>query len=112
MMEVIMKTITRKEAREAGLKQYFTGKACIHGHIAPRLVSNKTCIECDRIRKQKARAKAKANVEAKVETKVEVVSVPKKQVRVVRFKVVGRNRIGRGAKKFRPEIIEDRVVNL
>jgi hypothetical protein len=107
-MEVIMKTITRKEAREAGLKQYFTGKACIHGHIAPRLVSNKTCVECDRIRKQKARAKAKA----KVETKIEVVSVPKKQVRVVRFKVIGRNRIGRGAKKFQPEIINDQVVNL
>jgi hypothetical protein len=117
-MEVIMKTaiITRKEAKEAGLTRYFTGKPCIHGHVAPRLVSNKTCIECDRLRKQAKRAKAsaKASMKAteKVFTEIKVASVQKRQVRVVRFKVMGQNRIGRGRKKYQPEIIEDRVVNL
>lgn len=38
--------ISRKEAKERGLKRYFTGKPCKHGHIAERLVSNSTCFEC------------------------------------------------------------------
>lgn len=97
-----MKIITRKEAKEKGLKRYFTGKACKNGHIAERLVCNKTCVECERIRKAKK----------KVETKVTVVSVPKKQIRVVRFEVSGQNRIGRGRKKYQPRILSDQVVTL
>ena len=53
-----MKIITRKEAKEKGLKRYFTGKACKNGHIAERLVCNKTCIDCERIRKAKKTGKA------------------------------------------------------
>lgn len=34
------------EARAAGLKRYFTGKACKRGHVAERYVSGKKCIEC------------------------------------------------------------------
>lgn len=34
------------EARELGGKRYFTGDPCKHGHIAPRLVSNRRCIAC------------------------------------------------------------------
>lgn len=38
--------ISKKEAKERGLKRYFTGKPCKHGHIAERLVSNGDCREC------------------------------------------------------------------
>lgn len=38
--------ISRSEARSAGLKVYFTGKPCPHGHVAHRRVSNTVCIEC------------------------------------------------------------------
>jgi len=41
-----MKIITRKEARARGLKRYFTGKLCKHGHVAERLVSVRNCLEC------------------------------------------------------------------
>jgi len=37
--------ITRKEARAKGLKRYFTGKPCKHGHVAERFVSG-PCVEC------------------------------------------------------------------
>ena len=37
---------TRKEAIEKGATQYFTGRSCGHGHVAPRFVSNKGCAEC------------------------------------------------------------------
>lgn len=37
------------EARAAGLHRYFTGQPCKHGHIAERLVSNHTCLECVRL---------------------------------------------------------------
>lgn len=44
-------TITRKAAREAGLKRYFTGGPCKHGHIAERLEINGSCCECARLKR-------------------------------------------------------------
>ncbi len=40
--------ISRKEAKISGLKRYFTGRPCKHGHITQRDVVNGTCIECTR----------------------------------------------------------------
>ena len=40
-----MKIITRKEAIAHGLKRYFTGKPCKHGHVADRYSSTGHC-EC------------------------------------------------------------------
>lgn len=42
--------INRQEALSAGLKRYFTGAPCIHGHVAERLVSNMSCMECSQHR--------------------------------------------------------------
>ena len=49
--------ISKEEAEDSGLKFYFTGKPCAYGHIAPRHVCNRTCIECAKIhdRRQKDR---------------------------------------------------------
>lgn len=41
-----MKVITKKEAKEKGLKRYFTGKPCKHGHVAERHVGTGGCIPC------------------------------------------------------------------
>jgi hypothetical protein len=38
--------ITLEEAKEKGLKKYFTGKPCKHGHISERYVLDKTCCMC------------------------------------------------------------------
>ncbi len=48
--------VTRQEAKGVGLKRYFTGKACPHGHIAQRLTSNTACVECNRVGMEKWRA--------------------------------------------------------
>src|ERR1017187_1957282 len=40
-----MKIISRKEAKKQGLKRYFTGKSCKHGHICEKYISGH-CIEC------------------------------------------------------------------
>jgi hypothetical protein len=40
------KIITGKEAKERGLKRYFTGKPCKYGHIAERWVSKGSCVLC------------------------------------------------------------------
>jgi hypothetical protein len=37
---------TRSEAREDGATYYFTGKACLHGHIGLRFVSTGSCADC------------------------------------------------------------------
>ncbi len=44
------KIISRKGAAELGLKRYYTGKPCLHGHLSERLVDNSTCATCNNIR--------------------------------------------------------------
>lgn len=48
-----MEVISRKEAKEQGLKRYFTGKPCKHGHASERQVSDGKCCVCvaERVRK-------------------------------------------------------------
>ncbi|MBC5790661.1 hypothetical protein [Providencia sp. JUb39] len=41
-----MKVISRKEAAVKGLSRFYTGKPCVHGHVAERFVSNGVCVEC------------------------------------------------------------------
>ncbi|WBF79636.1 hypothetical protein BNNNBJKE_00052 [Aeromonas phage vB_AdhM_DL] len=41
--------ISRKEAKILGLRRYFTGLPCKHGHIAQREIGNGCCIECKRV---------------------------------------------------------------
>lgn len=41
-----MEVIELSEARKLGLKRYFTGRPCKHGHVDERLVSNGTCHPC------------------------------------------------------------------
>lgn len=48
-----MKIISKKEAIEQGLTQYFTGKPCKHNHIAPRKVNKSDCLECLKMRSNK-----------------------------------------------------------
>ncbi len=40
--------ITPSEAIARGMKLYFTGVPCKHGHVSPRRVSDRYCCECDR----------------------------------------------------------------
>ncbi len=44
-----MKAGERATAKKAGLKHYFTGKPCLRGHVAERLVSTRNCLECKAI---------------------------------------------------------------
>jgi 5-methylcytosine-specific restriction endonuclease McrA len=41
-----MKIISREEAKNQGLKRYFTGEPCKNGHISERWVTQKNCIQC------------------------------------------------------------------
>jgi 5-methylcytosine-specific restriction endonuclease McrA len=43
-----MEIISRDEAIQQGLKYYFTGAACKHGHVGKRIVSSHACYECRR----------------------------------------------------------------
>src|ERR1700722_11262897 len=38
--------ISYLDARAKGLKRYFTGNPCSHGHLSERFVSNCGCIQC------------------------------------------------------------------
>lgn len=41
-----MEIVTRDEALARGLKRYFTGKPCKHGHVAERHSADGACYEC------------------------------------------------------------------
>ncbi|BDI37384.1 MULTISPECIES: hypothetical protein [unclassified Escherichia] len=41
-----MEIITRIDAAKRGLKRYYTGKPCKHGHDSERWVYNGHCVEC------------------------------------------------------------------
>lgn len=38
--------ISRADAKAQGLKRYFTGNPCPHGHVAERIVSESKCVVC------------------------------------------------------------------
>ena len=42
-----MEIIARATGIALGLKRYFTGRPCMNGHVAERLVSNSSCVECE-----------------------------------------------------------------
>ena len=64
-MKRMTKLITKAEAKEQGLKYYFTGKPCKHGHTATRFVSTRACTECMHIRDTSDEAKAYHKVHGK-----------------------------------------------
>lgn len=41
-----MEVLSRADALERGLREYFTGRPCRNGHVAPRHVVNRVCKEC------------------------------------------------------------------
>ena len=45
--------VTIQEARERGLKRYFTGKPCKYGHVCEKVVVNKSCYECQKVTARK-----------------------------------------------------------
>jgi len=49
--------ITRKKAKELGLKQYYTGIHCVRGHLAPRCTFDGTCTKCKKLKKRSVRNK-------------------------------------------------------
>lgn len=55
--------VTREQAKEQGLKRFFTGVPCLHGHICERFLSNGCCVICtyaaDRRTKEQHAEKAK-----------------------------------------------------
>ena len=49
--------ISRDNALANGLKRYFTGKPCSHGHLAERKIVNYGCLECSRLAEARFRTK-------------------------------------------------------
>ena len=53
-MQPVMEVISRKEAKARGLKRYFTGKPCKHGHVSERYTGSGACVECNATPERKA----------------------------------------------------------
>lgn len=48
-----MEIIRAREAFDKGLKRYFSGEPCKYGHIAERMISNGSCVDCLKARRLK-----------------------------------------------------------
>lgn len=60
-----VETIPRQDARVRGLRRYFTGDPCKHGHIAERTTHGGSCVKCNVVNSAKSVVKwAAANPEA------------------------------------------------
>jgi 5-methylcytosine-specific restriction endonuclease McrA len=51
----MVKIVTRKQARELGLKRYFTGRSCKNGHVSERYSSGQNCVDCAEVNKRRWR---------------------------------------------------------
>jgi hypothetical protein len=88
-----MITVSLKEAREQGLKRYFTNTPCSRGHISERIVNKRCCIKCDLIAVSKY---SKANREKlNVTRKLRTASNPEK------YAAQKRDWVSRNAEKVR-----------
>ena len=52
--------MNRQEAIALGSPRYFTGMACVHGHVAERYTTNKSCCECANATANKTKSKNRA----------------------------------------------------
>lgn len=50
-----VRLVSLSKAKEKGLKRYFTGIKCIHGHLAERYVSSENCVICNKLRLRRSR---------------------------------------------------------
>ena len=66
--EIREKLVSKKEAKEKGLKRYFTGIACVNGHIAEREMDG-ACVTCRRIKNKARRATPEAKAKAREKAK-------------------------------------------
>lgn len=48
-----MNIVSLKDAKAAGLKRYYTGKACKQGHLAERRVGDRACVDCGPVKQAK-----------------------------------------------------------
>jgi len=47
-----MKMVTRAQAKAQGLKHFYTGQPCAHGHDANRNTKSGHCYECHNVHKR------------------------------------------------------------
>ncbi len=108
--------ISRSQAKENGLRQYFTGGPCKHGHIAKRNVANGVCLECardiearyrdsnrEKFREKWRRSEKRRNPIESNERKKRWASANQEKVaaKVKRWKNANRDRVREHQKKYR-----------
>ncbi len=64
MSDPLTTLISRAEARAHELVRYFTGKACVHGHVSERWTSNSNCVACHDADRAGNAARARASYRA------------------------------------------------
>lgn len=77
--------ISRPEAKARGLKHYYTGAPCKHGHVAERMTSNGVCLACSPSIARRARANESRAVAAERRKRWRVANPGKEKARIDRW---------------------------
>jgi 5-methylcytosine-specific restriction endonuclease McrA len=101
-----MEIITGKQARERGLKWYFTGKPCKNGHIAKRRVDDWACAACACARVKKWDHANPGRREARV-NKWRVDNRDRKNTTDRAWAAANKNKVKASYKKFRATHLEE-----
>ena len=66
MIRKKIKVISLRIAKSKDLKRYYTGLACKRGHFAERLVSTRSCLECNKLHEKKYYKKNEAKLKKRL----------------------------------------------
>lgn len=92
--------ITLADARERGMKRYFTGEPCKHGHVAERIVSGRVCVECSKSSSEKQRNENPENVRSNRRRYAEK-NIENERARGLRYREENAEKLRESSKKYR-----------
>lgn len=97
--------ISRQNAIELRRQQYFTGKTCVNGHLAPRWISG-VCTECARVYSAKWYRSRPLAVRQEINKRayLKIASDPDKAIRrresVKRYLLMNRDKVLEGKRRY------------
>lgn len=94
--------ISRKDAKKIGLKRYFTGKPCKHGHLSERKTVNGGCVLCSARINKKSKSKNSEKVKQTSE-KWRIKNVDKTREYNRRYRKLNRDKLSISARNWHEE---------
>jgi 5-methylcytosine-specific restriction endonuclease McrA len=101
--------VSRERAIELGLKRYFNGAACVHGHVAERFVRDRYCVVCYQQKHNASAAEKRMGDGALPRPKSDEERSRRRKESLDRYYTKNKEKILEGQRRFR-QLKPDRVM--